>query len=69
MSKKTMNNYAILPGCEFTQKDYDLLEFHNEFEKLSRSVKRKGKKSKNFEENHKKFLEMKSKIGMFKIRW
>lgn len=55
-------NSPTLPGEEKTLKDFEKLQFQNNFKKIEKIIKRK-KKTKNFEVVEKQYLEMKSLIG------
>jgi hypothetical protein len=55
-------NSPTLPSEEKTLKDFEKLQFQNNFNKLQKIIRRK-KKSKNFDEVLKKYLEMQSMIG------
>ena len=55
-------NSPTLPSEDKTLKDFEKLQFQNNFNRLQKIIRRK-KKSKNFDEVLKKYLEMQSMIG------
>lgn len=60
--KEKFFNTPTLLGEEKTLKDFEKLQFKNNFFKLQKIIRRK-KKSKNFDEVLEKYLEIKSKVG------
>ena len=60
--KEMFFNTSTLPGEEKTLKDFEKLQFQNNFNRLQKIIRRK-KKSKNFDEVLKNYLEIKSKFG------
>ena len=60
--KEKFFNTPTLPGEEKTLKDFEKLQFQNNFNRLQKIIKRK-KKSKNFDEVLENYLEIKSKFG------
>lgn len=60
--RKKFFNSPTLPGEDKTLKDFEKLQFQNNFNRLQKIIRRK-KKSKNFDEVLKKYLEMKSMVG------
>ena len=60
--KEKFFNTPALPGEEKTLKDFEKLQFQNNFNRLQKIIKRK-KKSKNFDEVLENYLEIKSKFG------
>lgn len=55
-------NSPTLPSEDKTLKDFEKLQFQNNFNRLQKIIRRK-KKSKNFDVVQKEYLEMKSKVG------